>query len=222
MKATFGFVSFTEVEPGEHQSYNEWHLLDHLPEQLPLAGIVWGQRWVLTPELRAHCVAESPLDRIHYVTLYLLAEPIEHTLVEFQALARSLRDLGRFHEHRTSHLSGPLAVESWRAAGRTHISGEAVPFRPCTGVHVRLDRMEDSVAAPKLDVPGVAGVWTFVGHQDLSPPELRPLRATWCWLDGDPAATAEATGGMANPAVFSGTLATVDPRGPWDWFETAP
>ena len=41
MKPTHGFFSFTEVtDPAEHRSYNEWHQLDHLPEQFPLAGIV--------------------------------------------------------------------------------------------------------------------------------------------------------------------------------------
>ena len=39
MKAAYGFFSFTEVtDPAEHRSYNEWHQLDHLPEQFPLAG----------------------------------------------------------------------------------------------------------------------------------------------------------------------------------------
>ncbi len=34
-----GFFSFTEVtDPAEHRSYNEWHQLDHMPEQFPIAG----------------------------------------------------------------------------------------------------------------------------------------------------------------------------------------
>ena len=46
MKAAFGFFSFTEVtDPAEHRAYNEWHQLDHLPEQFPLPGVVYGQRW---------------------------------------------------------------------------------------------------------------------------------------------------------------------------------
>lgn len=221
MKATFGFVSFTEVEPGAHQSYNEWHLFDHLPEQLPLAGIVWGQRWVLTPALRAQCTAELPLDRTHYVTLYLLAEPIEQTLAEFRALAVALRGLGRFHQQRTSHLFGPMAVESWHTADPHHISAEAVPFRPCTGVHVRL--APASVPAPRraVELPGVAGTWSFVGDPDQSPPELVGLRATWSWLDGDPAETAAAEAAVPRPhdLVLDATFETVDPRGPWDWFD---
>ena len=35
-----GFFSFTEVtDPAAHREYNEWHQLDHLPEQMPLGGI---------------------------------------------------------------------------------------------------------------------------------------------------------------------------------------
>lgn len=218
MNAAYGFVSFTEVEPGAHRSYNEWHLFDHLPEQLPLAGIVWGQRWVLTPALRASCVADAPLDRIHYVTLYLLAEPIEETLAEFRALAVALRGLGRFHQQRTSHLSGPLAVESWHTADPTVISAEAVPFRPNTGVHVRVERAAGPAVTAAADLPGVAGSWTFAGHPELSPPELAPLRATWSWLDGDPVITARAAR-PAGPVLFDGTFEAVDPHGRWDWFD---
>jgi len=44
-KIRLGFFSFTEItDPNEHHSYNEWHQLDHMPEQFPLSGIVYGQR----------------------------------------------------------------------------------------------------------------------------------------------------------------------------------
>ena len=49
-KVVAGFFSFTEItDPAEHRAYNEWHQLDHMPEQLPLDGIAYGQRWVSTP-----------------------------------------------------------------------------------------------------------------------------------------------------------------------------
>ena len=38
-KFKIGFFSFTEItDPAEHRSYNEWHMLDHMPEQYPIAG----------------------------------------------------------------------------------------------------------------------------------------------------------------------------------------
>ena len=53
-KVKAGFFSFTEVtDPKEHRAYNEWHQLDHLPEQFPLRGIAFGQRWVSTPACAA-------------------------------------------------------------------------------------------------------------------------------------------------------------------------
>lgn len=235
-KAAAGFVSFTEVtRSDEHHAYNEWHLFDHLPEQLPLPGIVWGQRWVLPPELRAHGSAAPPLDRVHYVTLYLLSEPVDETLADFRALGRRLREADRFHLHRTSHLSGPLRVESCAAAHRVLVSGEAIPYRPSTGVHVRVERgtggasavRGDDASAALLDVPGVAGVWTFAGDPAVSPPALVSLRATWCWLDGDPAEVAAAiertsvVGAARAESIFSRVLVTVDPFDPWDWFDPA-
>ena len=49
-KVEVGFFSFTEItDPSEHRAYNEWHQLDHMPEQLPLRGVAYGARWVSTP-----------------------------------------------------------------------------------------------------------------------------------------------------------------------------
>src|SRR5690349_17949278 len=208
-KVVAGFVSFTEVAAGEHRSYNEWHLFDHLPEQLPLRGIAWGDRWVLTPALRSFCDALPPLDRVHYVTLYLLAEPVDETIAEFFALAGELRAADRFHPHRTSHLSGPAAVTSSTAAPRALVSAAAIPYRPSTGVHVRVEPATSPPVADALAAhPGVAGVWTFTGDDDNAA-ATAGQRFTWCWLDGDLDETATAL--VAVPATegtrFSATLA---------------
>ncbi len=219
-KVVAGFVSFTEVtRPDEHDAYNRWHLLDHLPEQLPLPGIAWGQRWVLTPALRALSIAEPPLDRVHYVTLYLLAEPLEETLTAFLALGQELHRADRFHLHRRSHLSGPLRVAGAAAAPRVLVSPAAVPYRPAAGVHVRVERATSPTADldDLVGIDGVAGAWGFAGDARLSPPAVRDLAVTWCWLDDDPAAVAPRLR-VDSDALFVGTLETIDPRGPWDWF----
>ncbi len=210
-KVTYGFVSFTEVEPGEHRSYNEWHLFDHMPEQFPLDGVVFGQRWVLTPQLRAHARGTGPLTRIHYATLYLLAEPIEATLLAFRSLAVHLRDEGRFHEYRTSHLAGPVRVTDTNAEPHALVRPEAIPYRPHRGVHVRI-----GAAPPLLTTPGVAGSWSF--HGDARAPDaLVDQVVTWSWLDGDPNALAAPL--AQNDAAFSATFAVVPQFGPWDWFD---
>jgi hypothetical protein len=212
-KVVAGFVSFTEVDEGHHGTYNTWHLYDHLPEQLPLPGIAWGQRWVLTPELSQSSTTKPPLDRVHYVTLYLLAEPLGQTLEAFRALGQRLRAADRFHLHRRSHLSGAMEVSSMAAAPRALVSAEAVPYRPSTGAHVRLTREAAPPAASLLTVPGVAGAWTFTGMD---------MHLTWCWLDDDPIAAGEAITSTAPAppgALFDATLHTIDPRGPWDWFD---
>jgi hypothetical protein len=212
-KVIAGFVSFTEVDGGHHGTYNTWHLYDHLPEQLPLHGIAWGQRWVLTPAQSSRATAQPPLDRVHYVTLYLLAEPIEQTLEDFRALGQRLRTEGRFHLHRRSHLSGAMEVGAMRAAPHALVSAEAVPYRPNTGAHVRLTQDTTPPVASLVTLPGVAGVWTFAGMD---------MQLTWCWLDADPVEVSEAinlTAPAPTSARFDATLHTIDPRGPWDWFD---
>lgn len=207
----YGFASFTEVEPGHHRSYNEWHLFDHMPEQYPLDGIVFGQRWVLTPALREHMHATEPLSRIHYVTLYLMAEPIDATLLAFQGLARELRDKGRFHEQRHAHLAGAMRVVTTTAADHALVRPEAIPFRPHRGVHVRVGG-----AAVAPDHPGVAGTWTFHGDEH-APDALVGERVSWSWLDGDPVALAPDLG--RDGATFSATFDVVPTFGPWEWFD---
>lgn len=139
-----GFFSFTEItEPSEHRSYNEWHQLDHLPEQLPLEGVVYGQRWVCTPACRdARMAASSRLEPVHYLTLCLLADPLEDTLRTFVASGEDLRAAGRFHQHRKARLSGPLRLVDTRVAQRVSISAEAVPYRPNRGVYVTVELVE--------------------------------------------------------------------------------
>lgn len=247
-KVVAGFFSFTEVEAGAHRAYNEWHLFDHLPEQFVLAGIAGGWRWVCPPTLAERSVATPPLDLTHYVTLYLLAEPLTQTLAEFQAHGMALAGAGRFHQQRTSHLAGPLLVESQCAAPRVHIAPAAVPFRPGTGLHVRVtperpsagtasqaaagsSAASDALPEAVLDVPGVAGVWTFAGAPPAAPgpfgDALAGLRVTCTWLDGDPVEVDAAIAAACPPPPvsesgapgFVGTLATIDPHGPFDWFD---
>src|SRR5205085_1789587 len=76
-KVDLAYFSFTEItDPAEHGSYNEWHLFDHMPENLALPGIVWAQRWVASPNLPALAVDDA-LRPVHYVTVYLMTEPAE-------------------------------------------------------------------------------------------------------------------------------------------------
>lgn len=209
-KVRVGFFSFTEItDPREHHSYNEWHMLDHMPEQYPLVGIAFGQRWVSTPACRAARAASAPpLDPIHYVTLYLMTEPVDRTLEEFYALGRELHRLGRFHQHRKARLSGPFRLVDAAVAPRVLISAEAVPYRPNRGVYVAVQPL----AAGAIDLaawcedPTVAGAWAFADDQ---------RRITVAWLDGDPLTCAL---GSAPDAEFAGPFETITPW-QWDWFE---
>jgi hypothetical protein len=243
-KVRVGFFSFTEItDPAEHHSYNAWHLFDHMPEQYPIDGVAFGQRWVRTPELARSSLVEdgNALGASHYVTLYLMTEPVERTLREFVALGQDLRSLGRFHQQRQSHLSGPLRRLESHVAPRVLMSAEAVPYRSHRGVHVvveRIERHDDDYLqfwhthhAPAVcALGGVVGVWEFA-----TAPAFRDLgwkpgnrRITVCWLDDDVAATSDAilhldrvrrerAAGITTTELVSG-FASIDPFGAWDWF----
>jgi hypothetical protein len=226
-KIKIGFFSFTEItDPGEHHSYNEWHMLDHMPEQYPLDGIAYGQRWVSTPACRAaRLVSEMPLDPIHYMTLYLMTEPVERTLGEFMQLGRDLHKVGRFHLHRRAQLSGPFPFRAADVAPRVLISAEAVPYRPNLGIYVEVEEVPEAGDLPAdpghlaalVAVPGVAGAWSFSDES---------RRMTVSWLDAPPlevSARLDPIVGRRRDAanthtLFAGPLEAITPW-EWDWFE---
>lgn len=239
MKPTFGFFSFTEItDPAEHHAYNEWHQLDHLPEQFPLPGIVYGQRWVSTPACRsARAVSDPSLDPIHYLTCYLMTDPIEETLDDFFDLGVRLRELDRFHQHRRAHLTGPFRIGGTVAAPRVLVSGAAIPFRAHRGIYVIVEELHDDTSGATagddpelLETPGVAGMWTFTTPTGLTSRRWSPgaRQITVCWLDDDPLQVAERISplvlarrerleSVAN-VTFAGPFETITPW-EWDWFD---
>jgi hypothetical protein len=212
-KVVVGFFSFTEVtDPAEHHSYNAWHQLDHMPEQFPIPGIAYGQRWVSTPACRAaRSASGARLDPIHYVTLYLMAEPIDETLREFRRLGKELRELERFHQHRHAHLSGPFRVTGTAAAPRVLISAAAVPYRPHLGIHVSVqDGGVDVDLEALCGFDGVAGAWSFEDDEHT---------IAVSWLDVTPlVVTDRVATTVPSDAQFAGPFETIT-AGKWDWFD---
>ncbi|MDQ3146781.1 MAG: hypothetical protein M3R01_07570 [Actinomycetota bacterium] len=232
MKVEAGFVSLTEVtDPTEHRSYNEWHQLDHLPEQLTLAGIAWGQRWVSTPACRAaRAVSTAPFDDVHYLTLYLLAPPLDATLEDFQLLARDLSARGRFHRHRRTALTGAFEIVGTRASPRLRLSDAAVPYRPHLGIHVRLDEVVDphdgwftTEHLPALvALEGVAGAWAFRRGPVAGGGAGQCV--TVAWLDAPPLDVVAAIASLPDPPaglvrpLLDGPFASIEPHR-WAWFD---
>jgi len=242
-KVKVGFFSWTEItDPAAHRSYNEWHQLDHLPEQHPIPGIAHGERWVSTPACRAaRAVDEAPLAAAHYLTLYLMTEPVGPTLHEFAELGRRLAELGRFHHHRRAAVFGAWHLLEAHVAPRVLISADAVPYRPARGVYVIVEEPTDETALdahlqwlhrehhPALvRVAGVVGLWTFAPSPLYRDPawSMGSQRVTVCWLDDDPLEVAEAVRPLLRERwrdapvrpVYAGPFETILPWG-WDWFD---
>lgn len=227
---TAAFVSFTEVtDPAEHRAYNEWHQLDHLPEQYSLPAVRWGQRWVSTPACAAARAVDGPeLAACHYLTLYLLADAAPDTVGSFVDLGRRLHEVGRFHRQRRALLAGPVDLVGAWAAPRVLVSPDVVPFRPHRAVFVAVTR---GPAGPGLDGaalvgrPAVAGVWQFRALQD---PDRRWRSEAGdlvvCYLDDDPLAVAPSLAGAVaegGDVLFAGPFETISPWR-WDWFDQEP
>src|SRR5258708_24756008 len=85
MFATRVYFSLSEItDPARHRDHNEWHHLDHQPENLLLPGVALGSRWVRSPDCaaRGQSSATSYINA-HYGITHWFREPIAHTIPDF-------------------------------------------------------------------------------------------------------------------------------------------
>ena len=95
-------------------------------------------------------VDDDQLRAAHYMTLYLMTEPLGETLDEFMDLGQQLYSLGRFHLHRRAHLSGPHQWLDAHAAPRVRIAAETLPYRPNRGIYVTVEEHERDAEPAEL------------------------------------------------------------------------
>lgn len=218
MLGSLAFFSLAHLEdPRQHQAYNEWHQLDHRPENLALPGVAWGERWVQSPDCvteRTECAAT--LGPFEYLNMYWLREPVDVNRRAWSQLAER-----SFHWGRRADLElcqRPMMdfflPITGRVADRVLVSPTALPIRPNRGVYVEITRWADGRSLDALRHfawtdqvllselvarPGVAGAWTFasestfVAHLDLEGGAPVPsTRVTLAYLDADPIAVFDA------------------------------
>ena len=222
-----GIFNLTAPTPDDDDGrYLRWHLLDHMPEQFQLPGVVQAWRWIADgPYLDARLDADRALPDIGSVVHYLVGDPVEATLVDFMALGRQLAEAGRFPVARPSlHLSA-LALRCCLASPAALVSPEVLPWRPHRGVLLAVEEpragvdLDDDLAA-LVQVSGVAGVWEFVSTDRWSLPERMargPLRTTVVYLDDEPLTVTRALAPFierrwasgASRSLFAGPLRTM-------------
>jgi hypothetical protein len=200
-RAQLGVFSLSASSPdGDDSRYLRWHLLDHLPQQYEIPGMMLGQRFVSTPACRALRQAESDrFEPVNHFVYYLFEEPVAPAVDAFFALRDHLIEIGRFPERLPNRLVyGGEPVET-HAAASAAVTAEVVPFRPNRGAYLLIEQGGDEPARwPRdqvdalLDVDGVAGMWSF------TPTSLRPdefsksgYRVAIVYLDDDPAIVAK-------------------------------
>lgn len=206
-----GVFSLTAAAPpGDDGSYLRWHLLDHMPEQYQLPGIVYGLRWIADGDYPRHRVAgNGPLAEIANTVHYLVGDSVEETFDDFVTLGRALRENGRFPVVRPSLQVAGLRLLQWQSAPHALISAEVVPFRPHRGVALIVEEPVDGRRPDEwlqwlhaehhpalLATPGTAGAWTFgssTGWSHLPRGWHTDFQyITVVYLDADPLTTTDA------------------------------
>jgi hypothetical protein len=172
-----GIVSMTGSSPtGDDSEYLAWHLLDHMPEQFQLAGMLNATRWTADDAcVAARLEVDDRFVGLRNIVQYLIGDPVQQTIDDFLELGQRLRERGRFPMRMPSLQLGAYALLHAYAAPRALISADVVPFRPHRGVIVIVEEPTTSDssldewlvwahaehAAQLLDTHGCAGAWMF-------------------------------------------------------------
>jgi hypothetical protein len=208
MLAKRAFFSFLELtDPTKHKEFNEYHQLDHRPENLALPGVAWGDRWVIPPDCAELTTgSDEAMTRIQYVAMYWFADPVDQSQAEWVELGALACQWGRRPEtdwaRRDVGFFRPL---KGYVNPRVLVSADALPFRPVRGMHVTCVRvLEPGTSAAerafawydRVHIPdlltcrGVAGAWTFSSDATSFDREGRSvgagLRVHVLYLDQDP------------------------------------
>ncbi len=206
MKIKLGVFSLSTSSPdGDDTPYLRWHHLDHLPQQYEISGLLYGQRWVSTPDCRAaRAVQSERFELVNHVVHYVFGEPVAQAVDDFFALRDHLIEIGRFPERLPNRLvAGGEPVEA-HAAISALVTADVVPYRPNRGAYLIIERADPSSEGARwspnhveglLAIEGVAGFWSF------APTTLRPdefsqsgYSVAVCYLDEDPVPVAKAIG----------------------------
>ena len=205
--------------PDDDGSYLRWHLLDHMPEQYQLPGLVHAHRWIADGAyLDSRIAGDGPLADVGNVVNYLFGDPVQQTLDDFMELGRRLVEVGRFPQFRPSLQLRMHALLRWYAAPRVLVSPEVVPFRPHRGVLVIVEQPVDDTdewmrwlhaehVPALLDTPGTAGAWMYGSTGFWKLPAVMDGDAqyvTIVYLDDDPLTTARSLAPMIEERWASG------------------
>lgn len=200
MKPTRCYFSLSEItDPAKHRDHNEWHSLDHRPENLLIPGIAWGDRWVRSPDCRALSSGSAAVyDAAHYAIMYWFREPMAETLDDFFVLSERSFAWGRSPQVGWTKrpMRGFFVPVKGYVAPRVRVSADALPYRPVKAILVMLSRIDrvhpdarrvlswyDEVRLPDLiGTPGVAGAWSFADDTLFQPP-WQEGGAAWSFAD---------------------------------------
>lgn len=186
-------------DPENHRIYNEWHQLDHRPENLALEEVAWGERWVRSPRCAAtSLVAVGAWSDFDYLNNYWLRGPVDQSIDRWTRLADDSfhwgrrPDLGVTERSFLSFFRPVLGA----AASRVMVPPNVLPLRPNTGVYLTVTELTPTAGPERVVLeerfgwyrtvgfpemisrPGIAGVWALVSAHDLAPESWAAQEAT--------------------------------------------
>lgn len=217
MRATGMIFAALDCDADAIEGWNRWYDLEHLPPNVALDGIMYGNRYVATPalhELRRPGAALAFADgRASFLTIYTLASDVAGVFADMTEYRERLVEADRMFpdDKKVVRLGDGLDL-TWAVADPALKADEGdIPHLCHTAIHVALarggaDHYHEAWAPAAVEVPGVSAVLGLTSRYQEGQPVLMVHL-----LDGEPAEVVPALRG----AVAHAPGAEVLVEGPW-------
>jgi hypothetical protein len=202
MKLTGIIMSLFECEMEDEAAFNRWYDLDHIPEGIAMPEILWANRFIATPDLKAMRLPSEPqlIDpaKATYCTIYWCG--VDDVARAQAAMAASARDLFKREGRMIQPFSDVQLYEVCRLTGTyvrqdVAIHPDGVPYLGHRAIIVgvgelldeaRRDEVEDwyrdSHYPDMVATPGVLAALRFTPIEPRSPQRWVQVLL----LDGEP------------------------------------
>ena len=181
------------------EEWNRWYDLEHLPPNVALDGVMFGHRYVATPDLHALRTTSDASgfsgQRASFLTIYTLSGDPQSVFTGMSDLREELVAAGRmFPDEKKAVREGGVFGIRWTASDPVLKAAVIdVPFLQHTGIVVVQRRQDDQLegwyrttfAERAVAVPGVSAV---LGYESLTRPGVA---LEIVLLEGDPAESAD-------------------------------
>lgn len=195
MRVTGISLAMLDISPEYAEEFNRWYDLDHMPEHLTRTNVIFGRRYVATPQLQALPgirSGEAPPGHPPYLTIHSFGGPVDFTSdqgrADLERTDRAIIKAGRYWRRGQSVYNSHWRFAAAQSRSSVHVSEAAIPHLPHVGIVVAIGQAAsperlaeasawwDTTQAGDIhDIPGVLATVRYSAADPDKPGQLLHL-----------------------------------------------